>query len=630
MRRGNTNKLSTIALSTALVCASLQACATSPTAQEPPKRLPTTAGAEGARPTPSGDLERASSALTGAVNKAKASSDARALIPAVAAATAGINASLVATDARIGSVWRGTQELPNHEEVLTAWRSPEGALSAGTTSRGHLLGSKELAFDGPHHHIIARARPRNTRFGHPTIITALQDAGEAVAREFPNSRVAIGNIAYANGGDIRWSVSHNSGRDADIAFYVIDAVTGEALDEAPDLVAFGDDGNSLGKEQLIFDVERNWALAKALMRHPRAQIQYLFISEGLKAKLIEHAKQRGEPEDLIEQALGVLRQPTDSSPHNDHFHLRLTCDLADRVRGCVDRGPQWPWVDWHEDELLTYTLAMKPALESPDKQTRLDALDYIAAIQSPYGAEFALLHGATNDDPEVRAHAISVASKFYGVSGAALGAMPHVITDAALKPDERVGVYAMLRRSRDEEVIPFLQGRLLDAGVAVDEKQAAARALSHHMLPELVPFLLDQLELQQPAVRVELAQVLRRITIHTQGFDWSSTDDAQVEVALAGWRTWWEEHSALPRELWIERGLEVAGIPKQVQGTPASIEPMLTALASSQDHITYNINRSLREITGRWAPLEQSDGKKVRAYWSPWWKKHRRKWLDRA
>ena len=38
---------------------------------------------------------------------------------------------------------------------------------------------------------------------------------------------------------------------------------------------------------------RNWALAKALLTHPKAQIQYLFISTALKAKLLAHAERLG-------------------------------------------------------------------------------------------------------------------------------------------------------------------------------------------------------------------------------------------------------------------------------------------------------------------------------------------------
>ena len=34
-------------------------------------------------------------------------------------------------------------------------------------------------------------------------------------------------------------------------------------------------------------------------------------------------------------------QPSDSSPHDDHFHVRLYCAPDDLPYGCADRPPIW-------------------------------------------------------------------------------------------------------------------------------------------------------------------------------------------------------------------------------------------------------------------------------------------------
>jgi penicillin-insensitive murein endopeptidase len=50
---------------------------------------------------------------------------------------------------------------------------------------------------------------------------------------------------------------------------------------------------------------------------------------------IEEARKLNEPAWLLERAESVLHQPTDSRPHDDHFHLRIRCTPEERSAGCV-------------------------------------------------------------------------------------------------------------------------------------------------------------------------------------------------------------------------------------------------------------------------------------------------------
>ncbi|MEC9442792.1 MAG: penicillin-insensitive murein endopeptidase [Myxococcota bacterium] len=605
----------------------LEACA-QPQTSLPPTRLADVAEQPSrAAPTPV-DFSSSAEAIDMAHAAALEAANAEAAKPAFAQATLALDAAISATDARIGSVWRQDPAPLDYHSVLESWKKPSGSLSAGSTSRGLLLGSQELAFDGDHHTIIPRARPRNTRFGHPTMLAILKDSGEAVARQFPGSKIAIGNIAYKNGGDIRWSVSHNSGRDADIAFYVKDAKTGTPLEAAPDLVTFEENGVSMGGGEYLFDVERNWALAKALLTHDKAQIQYIFISAGLKQMLLDHARELGEPAEIRARAEDALKQPTDSSPHNDHFHLRLTCDLEDRLRGCVDRGPRWEWVDWHDRELLERTIAMLPGLQDPDPATRLEVLAYIDAIQSPAAPEVALLIAAYNDDPEVRERAVGMARGYYAFDGAAIVGMQRLIRSGSIDDSSRAKLYALLRRSLDPWTIPFVKEQLADRALSPAEKAWAARALSHQMEPELVPYILEQLMIQPPEVKQELALVLRRITNHSEAIVWDKASVDELEKAHAKWTGWWESNRQFERERWVAQGMKEIGVEPNFFKAYTAVDTMLTALPSAPDHLVYNINRSLREITGRWAPLEQTDGKKLQDYWKKWWSKHRKRLLS--
>ena len=69
----------------------------------------------------------------------------------------------------------------------------------------------------------------------------------------------------------------------------------------------------------------------------------------------------------------MLAQPGDSAPHDDHFHVRVACTPAERVLGCQDGGPLWPWLDkdWEkgdatpldDDALLALMEAIPPGYE---------------------------------------------------------------------------------------------------------------------------------------------------------------------------------------------------------------------------------------------------------------------------
>ena len=73
-------------------------------------------------------------------------------------------------------------------------------------------------------------------------------------------------------------------------------------------------------------------------------MQWLFISTPLEALIIEYARARGEDPELVWHAESVMQQPGDSSPHDDHLHLRIACTPDEALAGCEGGGPYWPWL----------------------------------------------------------------------------------------------------------------------------------------------------------------------------------------------------------------------------------------------------------------------------------------------
>jgi hypothetical protein len=92
-----------------------------------------------------------------------------------------------------------------------------------------------------------------------------------------------------------------------------------------------------------FDVPRNWALVRALLEEKQIEIQFLFINNRLRDRLLAYAESQREDPSLIDRARELLHQPGDSLPHDDHLHVRIFCAANDRPFGCSDRGPVRWW-----------------------------------------------------------------------------------------------------------------------------------------------------------------------------------------------------------------------------------------------------------------------------------------------
>jgi penicillin-insensitive murein endopeptidase len=229
------------------------------------------------------------------------------------------------------------------------------SASVGSFTRGALRHGAHLEAHGEGYVVPALWAARDTRWGTDELVAALEHAAARVAREYPGSQLGIGDLSQKGGGDSVLHKSHENGRDADLIFYAVDeqgkpVAPADSMPRYPynDLKARTpppqDHGVVYGPfSPRWFDVPRNWALVRALLTEPRIEIQYLFIHEKLKEKLLAWATEQNEDPALIERADALLHQPGDSMPHDDHLHVRVFCASDDRAQGCVDRGPVRWW-----------------------------------------------------------------------------------------------------------------------------------------------------------------------------------------------------------------------------------------------------------------------------------------------
>jgi penicillin-insensitive murein endopeptidase len=227
--------------------------------------------------------------------------------------------------------------------------APRGeTISHGDTADGWLENGVELADVGEG---FVRARPgESTRYGTPALVSALERAAASVARTFPGTpSLRVGDLSAPLGGRHVRHRSHRAGRDVDLIFYA------STLDGAPapgrGFVAYDRFGVGVASEEhgggaLRFDEERNWHLVRTLLLDAEAEVQWIFVSHGLKARLLAYAAAHEPDSEVLFRAAWVLQQPSRGAPHDDHFHVRIACrprESAASFEACRDRGPMWAW-----------------------------------------------------------------------------------------------------------------------------------------------------------------------------------------------------------------------------------------------------------------------------------------------
>ena len=210
----------------------------------------------------------------------------------------------------------------------------EPPASRGRPAHGRVEGALALAESSSVRVLPKRHKSRCLNWGTPRLVAALARAGRDVQKRVEGSPpLGVGNIGRARGGSlVPYSRSHQAGRDCDLAFYALDASGPVAVE---DLEHY--DAKLRGREgALRFDVPRNWALVASLLGDERIELEWLFVSDELKAALLAHATRIKAAPGVIDAAREKLHQPSDAPPHDDHFHLRLRCTPAERAADCVD------------------------------------------------------------------------------------------------------------------------------------------------------------------------------------------------------------------------------------------------------------------------------------------------------
>jgi penicillin-insensitive murein endopeptidase len=203
--------------------------------------------------------------------------------------------------------------------------------SIGSPTEGHLLGGMHLD-ETVYLRIVPTYVGADVRWGLEPLVQMIDRAARQVRRQYPDSITSVGHLSREGGGEIDRHRSHESGRDADIAFFVRNASGRQLLPSH--FVPFRGDGTANEWAGAKFDDAKNWALVEAMVGDPEAHVTHIFVAAPLRARLLAYAERNGVPAATRIRAAEVLQQPRGALPHDDHFHVRIGCPTG--MSGCVE------------------------------------------------------------------------------------------------------------------------------------------------------------------------------------------------------------------------------------------------------------------------------------------------------
>lgn len=218
-------------------------------------------------------------------------------------------------------------------------RSKKPSTSRGGLTTGSLENACELPADGVGYRLVGPGR--KTNFGTDEMVFGLMEIGAKMYIKYGDKGAfLVGDISAEHGGKLKPHINHQGGRDVDLGLYIANS-KGEPLGNR--MVRFDRDGRA--GDGTLLDLERNWEFICAMLESPYFQVDAILFADWLKKLVLDHARAKlartKNPNEcmrqkrLIELAEKVIEQPR-SSPHDNHFHLRIKLSDEDRRLGGRD------------------------------------------------------------------------------------------------------------------------------------------------------------------------------------------------------------------------------------------------------------------------------------------------------
>ncbi|MCA9515592.1 MAG: penicillin-insensitive murein endopeptidase [Myxococcales bacterium] len=218
---------------------------------------------------------------------------------------------------------------------LKRWNhlGPNGVIRAGRTLRYMQHGFRPEARSvgspthGRLHYGVHLARGRGYRLRFPRnayttrpVWRTLHLCTAAMADRFPGTAdILIGDISRPSGGRFPPHVSHQSGRDADVGYYLLGNVQNETM-------------YRVGPKDI--DFEKTWALMACLIE--AQDVVRIYVDRAIQRAMVDYLEKRGDvPAETLDRLFAVRGDGSRNAliqhapKHDTHFHVRFACDDVD-------------------------------------------------------------------------------------------------------------------------------------------------------------------------------------------------------------------------------------------------------------------------------------------------------------
>jgi murein endopeptidase len=548
------------------------------------------------------------------------------------------------------------------------------SISIGTVTEGFVVNANALPSSSQYFDILPRQKKRNLVYGTDEVIDLIDWTAQQHFAQ-TGQVLWLGNIGKRGGGDIPYSVSHNSGRDFDMAFCYRDQ-SGKFV-VPPDLVSVDSQGVSIQPPgEYIFDVECTYSLVKNLFAYEGVQIKFILVSTPLKKRLLAHAKTVSASSSLIEKIDTLLFQPG-RSPHNDHLHVRVYCSEEDVGGGCNNIGKIAVGASTFEKEKKRVVQLSREYLTSDKAELRQRAIQRLVLLRSK--TDLTRI-GSLLTDPDAivrKASAIAISEMgssswekvlieqfqiekeptvrgtlveaIRNVQGTKVGTFltevldepAHLMTNTGALPDYIYVEYTAPTEEKEEfldftpEPPRWKEKSLLDSASTPRfremELDLSAEYLSLTLLAiekvsdldqkTSVQSLIELLRDDSPLIRLRTERALQQIC--NTSFEVSEESNNSQTELFTLWSNWYAANKSKSRNQWLIQGFNEEGFEIK-QLTNEYLWALVRAIASPKDHISYNAQKILMRITDhRPQSLYWSKGD-ASWHWTVWLRKNKR------
>lgn len=210
---------------------------------------------------------------------------------------------------------------------LIVWRpgpKPKSA-SVGRPTAGTLTHGEKLE-PGPGYRLRF---PKHT-FAVEGVVKSLRVCAKKVKDQFPGTAdLLIGELSRAGGGHFSPHQSHQSGRDADVGYYLADNTQNQTL-------------HRLAPTEIDFN--KTWALLRCYLTTD--EVSRVYMDKAIQAAFAEWLRQKkAMNEGDLERLFGVLGGDSalivHAKKHDTHFHVRFSCDKDQP--DCVEEEDEGPF-----------------------------------------------------------------------------------------------------------------------------------------------------------------------------------------------------------------------------------------------------------------------------------------------